>query len=48
MNYYLKQQKEKGREVKKKDFKIQIIDGECMIHGQLEFLESIVKIRNIP
>lgn len=48
VNYYLKQQKEKGREVKKKDFKIEIIDGECMIHGQLEFLESIVKIRNIP
>lgn len=46
--YFLKQLKEEGKEIKEKKFQIDITDGECIIKGKVKVIESIGKIRNIP
>ena len=46
--YFLKQLKEEGKEIKEKKFQIDIKDGECIIKGNVKVIESIGKIRNIP
>ncbi|MBE5955896.1 MAG: sporulation protein YqfD [Lachnospiraceae bacterium] len=46
--YYLKELKSQGKEIRKEEFQIEIMEGECVIKGTVEVVESIGKIRNIP
>ena len=48
INYYIKELQGEEKEIVMKNFEVDVTEGECKIKGQVEVVESIGKIRNIP
>ena len=46
--YYLNELHKEGKELQNKSFQTEIKEGDCIITGKAEVIESIGKIRNIP